>query len=38
MTLGGKEASLEKQQGGKTLATFVMGDILEGDVGLEQGK
>lgn len=38
MTLGGKEASLEKQQGGKTLAMFVMVDILEGDVGLEQGR
>lgn len=38
MTLGEKEASLKKQQGGKTLATFMMGVILEGDVGLEPGR
>lgn len=37
MTLGRKEAPLEKQQGGRTLAVFIMAVVLEGDVGPEQG-
>lgn len=37
MTLGRKEAPLEKQQGGRTLAVFIMAVVLEGDVGRSGG-